>query len=156
MKCRFATLDDVPILTKMNRALVEDEQHRHRFKPDAWFEDRMRGFLSCVYKAVLFELDDEAVAYALYTDHPDHSDTLYLRQIFVDRAYRRQGLGREVMRILKEEIWPKDKRLTVGALVGNQVALAFYKSVGFKDYALELEIAVSERNSQVIPSADTA
>ena len=156
MKCRFATLDDVPMLAKMNRTLVEDEQHRNRFKPDAWFEERMRGFLTGEYKAVLFELDDEAVAYALYTEPPDHSDTVYLQQIFVGRAYRRQGIGREAMRILKEEIWPKDKRLTVGALVGNQVALAFYKSLGFKDYALELEIAVSERNSQVIPSADTA
>ncbi len=156
MKYRFATLADLPILTKMNRALVEDEQHRHRFKPDAWIEQRMRGFLTSGYKAVLFELDDEAVAYALYTDHPDHSDTLYLRQIFVDRAYRRQGLGRQAMRILKEEIWPKDKRLTVGALVGNQVALAFYKSVGFRDYALELEIPTSERNSQPTAPADTS
>ena len=154
MKYRFAALDDVPILAKMNRTLVEDEQHRNRFKPDIWFEKRMRGFLTGGYKAVLFELDDEAVAYALYTDHPDHSDTLYLRQIFVDRAYRRQGLGGEAIRILKEEIWPKDKRLTVGVLVGNEVALAFYKSVGFKDYALELEILTSERNTQPTGPAD--
>ena len=148
MKCRFATLDDVPTLAKMNRTLVEDEQHRHRFKPDAWFEQRMRGFLTGDYKAVLFELDDEVVAYALYTEPPDYGDTVYLRQIFVDRAYRRQGLGREAMRILKDEIWPKDKRLTVGVLVGNQVALAFYKSVGFRDYALQLEIPALEKNRQ--------
>jgi ribosomal protein S18 acetylase RimI-like enzyme len=145
MKYRFATLDDVSILARMNRQLVEDERHRNRFKPDAWFEERMRGFLTEGYNAVLFELEGEVVAYALYTDHPDHSDTIYLRQIFVDRTRRRQGIGREVMRLLQEEIWPQDKRLTVEVLVGNQVARAFYKAVGFQEYSLELEIPASER-----------
>lgn len=32
MRYRFATLDDVPILARMNRQLVEDEGHRNRFK----------------------------------------------------------------------------------------------------------------------------
>ena len=71
----FATLDDVPALARMNRLLVEDEQHRNRFKPDAWFEERMRGFLSGAYQAVLFDLAGEVVGYALYTGHPDHADT---------------------------------------------------------------------------------
>jgi ribosomal protein S18 acetylase RimI-like enzyme len=147
MNYRFATLDDVPILTRMNRQLVEDEGHRNRFKPDAWFEERMRGFLTGGYDAVLFELAGEVVAYALYTDHPDHSDTIYLRQIFVDRARRRRGIGREAMRLLEEEIWPQGKRLTVEVLVGNQVARAFYEAVGFREYSLELEIAAAERTA---------
>ena len=145
MNYRFASGDDVPILAAMNRQLVEDEQHRNRFKPDAWFEERMRGFLTEGYQAVLFELEEEVVAYALYTRHPDHSDTIYLRQVFVDRTRRRQGIGREVMRLLKEEIWPQDRRVTVEVLVGNQVARAFYKAVGFQEYSLELEIPASER-----------
>ena len=105
----------------------------------------MRGFLTEGYSAVLFELEGEVVAYALYADHPDHSDTIYLRQIFVDRTHRRQGIGREAIRLLLEEIWPQDKRLTVEVLVGNQVARAFYKAVGFREYSLELEIPASER-----------
>lgn len=148
MRYRFATLNDVPLLTRMNRHLVEDEQHRNRFKSDAWFEERMRGFLTGGYKAVLFEVYGEIVAYALYTDHPDHDDTIYLRQIFVDRAWRRKGIGREAIRILKEAIWPKEKRVTVGVLVDNQVARAFYKAVGFREYSIELEISVSARNTQ--------
>jgi ribosomal protein S18 acetylase RimI-like enzyme len=144
MRYRFATLDDVSLLTRMNRQLVEDEQHRNRFKPDAWFEKRMRGFLTEGYRAVLFEVEGEVVAYALYTDHPDHSDTIYLRQIFVDRARRRRGIGREAMRLLKEEIRPQGKRLTVEVLVGNQAAQAFFKNVGFREYSLELEIPASE------------
>jgi hypothetical protein len=56
MNYRFATLEDVPLLATMNRQLVDDEGHRNRFKPDAWFEDRMRTFLAGKYTAVLFEI----------------------------------------------------------------------------------------------------
>ena len=153
---RFATLDDVPALARMNRQLVEDEQHRNRFKPDAWFEERMRGFLSEAYKAVLFDLAGEVVGYALYTGHLDHADTLYLRQIFVSRAHRRQGIGREEMRILQEEIWPRDKRITVEVLVGNEVARAFYEAVGFTPYSMELEMPAREGGIPQAAAADAA
>ena len=132
----------------MNRQLVEDEKHRNRFKSEAWFEERMRGFLTGRYKAILFEIEGKVVAYALYTDHADHNDTIYLRQIFVDRAHRRQGIGRKAIKILREEIWPRNKRVTVGVLFGNQDARAFYKAVGFKEYSLELEISASEKAIQ--------
>ena len=142
---RFATLDDVPALAKMNRQLVEDEQHRNRSRSDAWFEERMRGFLSGAYRAVLFDLAGEVVGYALYTDHPDHADTLYLRQIWMSRSHRRQGIGREAMRLLRDEIWPRDKRITVEVLVGNAAARAFYEAVGFTPYSIELEMPARER-----------
>jgi len=143
---RFATLDDVPTLARLNRRLVEDEQHWNRFKPEAWFVRRMHGFLAGGYRAVLFERAGEVVAYALYTDHPDHEDTIYLRQIFVQRSCRRQGIGRELIRILSEEIWPREKRITVGVLAGNPMAIAFYEAVGFKLYSVELELSASQRN----------
>jgi ribosomal protein S18 acetylase RimI-like enzyme len=145
VRYRIATLADVPQLSAMNRQLVEDEGHRNRSKSDAWFEERMREFLRGGYEAALFEIDGAVVAYALYTQHRDHPDTIYLRQIFVDRAHRRQGIGREVMRILRQEIWPVDKRLTVGVLVGNQAARAFYTAMGYREYSLELEIPADER-----------
>jgi ribosomal protein S18 acetylase RimI-like enzyme len=145
VRYRIATLADVPQLSAMNRQLVEDEGHRNRSKSDAWFEERMRKFLSGEYEAALFELNGEVVAYALYTQHRDHQDTIHLRQIFVDRAYRRQGIGREVMRILRQEIWPADKRLTIGVLVGNHAARAFYTAMGYREYSLEMEIPAAER-----------
>lgn len=142
MKHRFAMLKDVPALARMNRQLVEDEGHRNRLQTDAWLEKRMRAFLTGEYRAVLFELDGKTVAYVLYTDRTEGGDTVYLRQIFVDRAFRRKGVGREVMRILLEEIWPADKRITVGVLEDNKAAIALYKSVGFRPYSIELEFPV--------------
>ena len=143
---RFATLDDVPTLASMNRQLVQDEQHRNRFKSDAWLEERMCGFLAGGYEAVLFEQEGDVVAYALYAGHRDNDDTIHLRQIFVDREHRRLGIGKEAVRILMEQVWPGDKRITVGVLVGNRFARAFYEAVGFKPYSMELEVPASERN----------
>jgi len=145
MRYRIATLDDVPMLSDMNRQLVEDEGHRNRSKSDSWFAARMRDFLNGEYEAVLFELEGQVVAYALYTKHRDDKDSIYLKQLFVDRAHRRQGIGREAIRILREEIWPADKRLTVGVLIDNHAARAFYTAMGYRENSLELEIPADER-----------
>lgn len=146
MKYRFAAQEDIPVLATMNLMLAEDEQHVNRFKTIDWFKDRMRTFLNGEYKAILFEKDNNIIGYALYTNHHDREDTIYLRQIFVDRDCRRQGIGKEIMNILLKEIWPKDKRITVEVLCHNKSAIEFYKSVGYKDYCMEMEISKQERN----------
>ena len=129
----------------MNRQLTEDEGHRHQFKTDDWFKERMESFLKGDYEAILFEKDGKVVAYALYRNHPDHDDTIYLRQIFVDRSARGQGIGRKAMEILMKEIWPPEKRLTLEVLTQNKPAISFYKSLGFKEYSMELEIKAEDR-----------
>jgi GNAT superfamily N-acetyltransferase len=129
----------------MNRALAEDEGHRNRFQSDAWLEERMRGFLTGGYTAVLFETGGRIEGYALYTVHREHPDTIHLRQIFVERGRRRRGVGREMIRILMDEIWPAGKRITVGVLSGNRDAIAFYDALGFRPYSLELEIPAEAR-----------
>lgn len=141
---RFATLDDVPVLARMSRELTEDERHRNRSRPLIWFEERMRNFLIGGYRAVLFERDGQVAAYALYADLTD-SDTIYLRQLFVERGQRRRGIGREAMRLLMDEVWPLNRRLTVEVLVGNKAALAFYRAIGYHEYSIELEILASGR-----------
>lgn len=147
MKYRFATLDDVPILAVMNKQLTEDEQHRNMFKSEQWFKERMAQFLNEDYTAVLFE-EESVVAYVLYRNHPQREDTIYLRQIFVARDRRRQGIGRKVMSILNREIWPKEKRLTVEVLCHNDIARGFYQSAGYKEYCLELEMKPEARKLQ--------
>lgn len=142
---RLATPEDIPTLAQLNQQLVEDEQHVNRFQACAFFETRMRQFLEQEYKAVLFEDDGRIVAYALYTEAGERSDTIYLRQFFVCRDRRRQGIGREAMRLLKEEVWPKDRRLTVGVLWHNEAGRAFWKVVGYQEYALDLEILPAKR-----------
>jgi len=58
----------------------------------------------------------------------------------VVRNRRRQGAGRKAFEILRSQIWPANKRLTVDVLVQNAAAVAFWRAVGYQDYSLKLEI----------------
>ena len=100
-------------------------------------EQRMKNWLASEYTAVIFEDGRAGIAYALYCEQPEE---IYLRQLFVIHDRRRQGIGRQAVEILRSQIWPKNKRLTVGVLVGNTAAVAFWRAVGYKDYSLTLEI----------------
>lgn len=140
MTHRIATLDDCQLLAGMNHLLLEDEKHRNRFMTLPQLEERMRGFLSGEYRGVIFEDGGEVVAYALYREQ---AEEIYLRQLFVARHRRRQGHGRRAVETLRSEIWPRNKRLTVDVLLHNTVAIAFWRSVGYKDYLLGLEIPAS-------------
>ena len=79
-------------------------------------------------------------AHALYREQPHE---IYLRQLFVVRNRRREGIGRAAIEILRTQIWPQNKRLTVDVLVHNTVAIAFWRAVGYQDYSLMLEIMPS-------------
>ena len=131
---RIATQSDVPLLAELNHQLIHDEGHRNPMTVPQLAE-RMRDWLAGEYTAILFE-ENEVVAYALYRDS---DDSIYLRQLFVHRAHRRKGIGRRVMEILFQEIWPKEKRVTVEVLTHNSAAINFWHSVGFSDYSLTLE-----------------
>ena len=136
MTFRPATLDDCPLLTELNHQLIRDEGHRNAMTV-AELEQRMRGWLASEYRAVLYEDDGEVVAYVLFREQPEE---IYLRQLFVVRHRRRQGLGRRAVEILRSQVWPKTKRLTVDVLVANTSGVAFWRAVGYRDYALTLEI----------------
>jgi len=97
----------------------------------------MRGWLASEYAAVVFEDGKEVVAYALYREQPEE---IYLRQLFVVRHRRRQGIGRQAFEILRSTVWPATKRPMVDVLVQNTAAIAFWRAVGFQDYCLTLEI----------------
>ena len=101
---------------------------------------RMRGWLAGEYRAVIYEDNHEIVAYALFRED---SSEIYLRQLFVVRHRRGQGIGRRAVEILRSHMWPQNKRLTVEVLVANLRALNFWRSVGYADYSLSLEILPS-------------
>jgi GNAT superfamily N-acetyltransferase len=137
----FATADDCPLLAELNHQLIQDEGHRSRMRVTE-LERRMRDWLVGDYRAVLFEERSEVVAYALFREFPDE---IYLRQLFVVRHRRREGIGHRAVDALRAEVWPKDKRLTVEVLVANDRGVAFWRSVGYADYALTLEILPDSR-----------
>jgi len=129
-------LDDAVLLAELNHQLIRDEGHRNSMTVPE-LEQRLRGWLASEYVAMMFEEESEAVAYALYREQQEE---IYLRQLFVVRQRRRRGIGRAAIEILRSRIWPANKRLTVEVLVQNSGAVAFWRSIGYRDYSLTLEI----------------
>ena len=136
MTFRPATLDDCALLAELNHQLICDEGHRNPMTIPQ-LEQRMRGFIEGEYRAIIFEEYGEVVSYALYREG---ADEVYLRQLFVVRHRRRKGIGRRAVGILRSQVWPKNRRLTVEVLVTNAAAVAFWRALGYVDYALTLEI----------------
>lgn len=136
MEYHIANETDLDILAQWNYQLIRDEGHRNQMTVPQ-LRDRMLDWLAGDYTAVIFHKDGESIAYALFHES---EDDIYLRQLFVKRENRHQGIGKEAVRILKEEIWTKSKRLTVDVLSHNKAAIAFWHSAGYKDYCLTLEI----------------
>ncbi|MES2695635.1 MAG: GNAT family N-acetyltransferase [Verrucomicrobiota bacterium] len=130
-----ATTADLELLAAWNHQLIHDEGSRNPMSI-AELTHRMEGWLKGAYRAVIFS-DPQPVAYALFKEE---AELIHLRQLFVRRDRRRSGIGRTAMEILRREIWPTDVRLTVDVLCGNPAGMAFWRSVGYRDYYLTLEI----------------
>jgi len=133
---RPASEADVGLLSEWNHQLIRDEGHRNPMTVPE-LAQRMRGWLAGEYEAVIFS-EEAPCAYALFRRGPGH---VHLRQLFVRRDRRRLGVGRAAFGILRGEVWPRTARLTVDALCANKSAIAFWRSVGYRDYCLTLEIA---------------
>ena len=136
MTFRFAGRGDCPRLAELNHQLIRDEGHRNPMTVPE-LEERMKGWLSGEYRAVIYEEAGEIVAYALYREGPEE---IHLRQLFVVGDRRGRGVGRRAVEILRSQVWPRTKRLTVEVLVANDRAVGFWRAIGYKDYALSLEI----------------
>ena len=137
MQYRVATAGDQPTLANLNHQLIRDEGHRNTMIV-AQLEERMRGWLtSGEYQAVVFEDNNEVVAYALFRETEAE---VYLRQFFVVPHRRRAGIGRQAMEELFAKCWPRNKRWMVSVLVKNVAGVAFWRSMGYTDYDLTLEI----------------
>lgn len=142
MKCRIASADDCLLLAEWNHQLIQDEGHRNSMTI-VELEGRMRGWLaSGEYQAVIFDDDNETVAYALFRQTEAE---IYLRQFFVVRHRRREGFGRRAIRQLFAQFWTQEKRWTIEVLLKNTSAVSFWRSLGYNDYSLMLEIMPGDK-----------
>ena len=132
-----ATLADASTLAAMNWQLIRDEGHRNPMTI-AELEARMIRWLGDDYEAVLFREANQPIGYALYRHEPEY---IYLRQFFIHPQCRRRGVGRMAIGWLRRNAWGQN-RIRIEVLVGNVTGLAFWRSVGFRDYCLTLELEV--------------
>ena len=134
---RFAKEEDIRLVAELNHQLIADEGHRNPMSVDQ-LEQRMRSWIATEYQCALFLAETGIVAYALYRE--DESARIHLRQFFVVRGLRRKGLGREAFRVFRSQIAPRDKRIILEVLSANTAGASFWRAVGFRDYAVTLEL----------------
>jgi GNAT superfamily N-acetyltransferase len=102
-------------------------------------ETRMAEWLRGEYRAVLFEDSGQPIGYALFRRDAEY---VYLRQFYICPEQRRRGLGRAALAWLQQHAWAGETRVRVEVLIGNTVAIAFWRAVGFEDYCLTLELTM--------------
>jgi len=141
LQYRCADEQDVPELTAMNQDLIRDEGSRNPMHEPA-LARRMSEFLRNDWRAVLFLQDGQTVGYALFQERPHEYDStrtsVYLRQFYIRDAFRRQGLGSEGIRLLREAVFPASAELSVDVLASNRAGSAFWERLGFQPYAAHM------------------
>jgi GNAT superfamily N-acetyltransferase len=136
MKLRYASDEDIPLLAELNHQLIQDERAPNPMSVRELAE-QMRGWLSGDYRAVVFELAAEPIAYALFRSS---EEGIYLRQFFVSRAHRRRGIGRRAIEAFREQVVSQDQVLSLEVFVHNEVGIAFWQAVGFGQHTLSFRI----------------
>lgn len=132
---RLAGEQDLTLLAELNYALIREEGHRNPMSQGE-LRLRMRDWLLGDYQAYLFQAQGETIGYALFRPT---SEYVYLRQFFIHSSFRRQGLGTAAFHRLIEKAWLPSSRIRVEALIENEVAITFWRSLGFHDYCLVME-----------------
>jgi GNAT superfamily N-acetyltransferase len=138
MKWRRAdSKEDLPLLTRLNAALIRDEGHANAMSI-LDLEARMRSWLDTTYTAVVFEDAEDTIGYALFQPH--EYGGVHLRHFFIAPNRRRRGLGARAFQTLREEVFPTNAPVVLDVLTLNCAARAFWEKLGFEDYARILRL----------------
>jgi GNAT superfamily N-acetyltransferase len=137
MTHREATVQDCAVLGEMNHELIRDERHRNPMNVSELSERMRRWLTGGEYTAILFERHSQPVAYVLFRNESESS--IYLRQFFVSRTHRRQGVGTEAINILFRTVFPPGVRVSLDVLEQNELGRSFWTAVGFRSYSITLE-----------------
>jgi ribosomal protein S18 acetylase RimI-like enzyme len=136
LQLREATAGDLPLLAELNRQLIRDQGSSNPMSV-VELEQRMRGWLAAEYRAVIFEIGSEPVAYVLF--RPAEGG-VHLRQLLVARGSRRQGIGRRAVEAFRQRFVAPGAALTLDVLVHNGPGLAFWRALGFQEHALTFRL----------------
>lgn len=133
---RLARQDECARLAQFNAQLIRDERHDNAMSV-AELAQRMREWLADDYLACFFESRAGPIGYALFRDMPE---CVHLRHFFIVPEFRGTGLGRRAFQRLRAEFFPVDKGVLVEVLAWNAGGLAFWKSLGFGERYLGLQL----------------
>ena len=137
---RIATLDDLQDLARLNaefNGFSDLPEHLAKRLADPF----------CVEQPLLAEIDGHVIGFAALRIVPcvfyaaPHGE---LTELFVKEAYRRLGVGRELLSLAEEIAREKGvEELFILTGSSNQVAQTFYNSMGYQDGELALKRELS-------------
>jgi ribosomal protein S18 acetylase RimI-like enzyme len=133
---RRATSEDVPLLARINRELIEHEWGGVS-KDSKHLERRMLRWISDPeYRASVFEVEGAFAAYVLVHLYPDEA---YIRHFYVAPQLRGSGIGRDVCRYVLQTIVSPGLRVSLDVLASNTGGVRFWRSMGFREYSIVME-----------------
>lgn len=122
---------DIGHVTEMNRRLQEDEGAE--VMPLDKIEQRLRQWIdSSRYRVLLIKDADKILGYLIYDLTPQENGAIYLRQLFIDRTFRRQGYASAAVKAFTEAFTGPTRQVEADVLVMNQTGRAFWESLGFR------------------------
>jgi len=135
---RRARDDELGRIAAWNAELIRDEGNDNgQSLPE--IEHHLREWFANDYHACIFEADGTPFGYAIFREL---GECTHLRHFFVTPQHRRHGFGRQAFARLREK-FPSDKRVLVEVLTGNDAGRAFWKSVGFAERYVGLQLSPS-------------
>jgi GNAT superfamily N-acetyltransferase len=140
---RKAEMSDVQLLAEMNKQLIEDECSETPLGLQG-LQDRIISWLEAEWQIDLMYFDSTVIGYALYQYrhnlYDENRKEVYIRQYFIRREHRNQGLGRVGIKMLREERFKEIETINIDVLESNPKGLNFWKTVGFQPYYTNMRL----------------
>ena len=145
---RQATMSDVPLLAQMNDRLVVDQGSRNPFSMTE-LEQRFNGWLQAgTWQVDVFLEREQVVGYAVYQQRGDYyypdQQVVYVRQFYIEREYRGQGLGRAAFHLLRQSRFPEGFPVALDVVSANPAGQQFWSKLGFSPYFTAMKRPGSE------------
>ena len=142
---RRAEMSDVHRLARINQELIRHEWDGVN-KDLEYLEKRLERWITDpLYSATIFERGGRFVAYSLIRFFHDEA---YIRHFYVDREMRGTGIGRFVCKKILEDVVPPGMRVSLHVLASNSAGVEFWRSLGFRDYSIEMETYTTAASNQ--------
>lgn len=142
VELRKANINDIAVLAEMNQQLIADERSRNPLNVSQ-IESLMHSWLDGSWSAVMISKNENLIGYLLYQQRRDDYDPeqliIFVRQFFVQRTYRRRGIGREAFEQIVSEYFPSDATIMLDVLATNSAALHFWEDIGFTLHSTTLK-----------------
>ena len=129
-----ATNQDIDLLFSINQQLIIDEDY-DRPLTDEKLNERWKQFFTEIYIDFFIKVENEIVGYSVIHNHQTPK---YIRHFYVQKEYRRKGIGKKAFYLILNELDVKE--IDVDVMYWNQSGLSFWKSLGFHERYIGLDL----------------